>query len=814
MGSSAVYYIDAQYRVLGFNDVCAQRFPQIQAGVYCYQCLQEKDAPCSTCPVKNKIQGPKNYVDPIRRYFETVEAVELPLPDGSIGHSIFVSFPEENAVRLSGSKEDLRWMNIIQVLGDSYSMVLNLDCDTGMCRNYRVNKALPQEIRERLQGEFSYREILKYLKDTWALPEDRSKLTIVMEPKAIREDLMARSGFTVHFRVQGRKYVHFYAIRYARVGDGERFRDVLIAVSCEDEERKAVPAAAFLPAQSTAMRRKILIVEDDAVNRDMLVQMLSPDYDLICAENGEEGIRMLTENYRQLSLVILDVYMPVCDGFRFLAQTRQDPLLAAVPVIVATGSDRQEDEVRCLELGAMDFITKPYNLRGVQGRIRNLIKMRESAALLTEIEFDGQTGLYTRQAFFHHASLRLNTDPPGTNQIVLVDIDNFKQINSIYGESVGDDVIRYLAGELKHRVSSGLVAHYDGDNFIFLEPAGRTLPELEDMMQDLSRHSPVRRIRFKCGVCPCDDAAIPVSVLCNRAFLAMNSIKEDMSRLAASYDDPINQKLCRERDMESNFEDAIQDEEFVVWYQPKYDAHSERLVGAEALVRWRKPDGSVVSPGEFIPLFERDGLIVRLDEYVFRRVCRMQRALFAQMGRVLPISVNLSRNSLHYPGMIDRYARIVREFQLDAQMVPIELTESSGTNMSQIKDLAQKMVALGFPLHMDDFGAGYSSLGNLNALPFHMLKLDKSLIDYIGNNRGDQVLRHVIALAHGLGMEVLAEGVETAEQLRFLRDVGCDVIQGYYFSRPLPEDRFLELLARWNEAEAAPGLQVRHTLVL
>lgn len=815
MGSSAVYYIDEEYRVLGFNDVCAQRFPQIRKGEYCYKCLQEKDAPCSICPVKNKVREPQNYIDPIRRYRETVEALDLPLPDGTVGHSVIVSFPEEeSAVRLPGSKEDLRWMNIIQVLGESYSIVFNLDCSTGLCQSYRVKKDLPAQIRDRLRGEFSYREVLKYLKDTLVLPEDRSKLTFVMEPETIREDLMTRPGFTVRFRVQGSKYVHFYAVRFARAGDTERLRDVLVAVSCEDEEHRTAPMAAGFPTENPTLRRKILVVEDNALNREMLVQMLSPEYDLICAENGEEGIRLLTQNYRQLSLVILDVYMPVCDGFQFLARTRSDPLLAAVPVIVATGSDRQEDEARCLELGAMDFITKPYNFRGVQGRIRNLIKMRESTALLTEIEFDGQTGLYTRQAFFHHASLRLHTDPPGTYQIVLVDIDNFKQVNSIYGESVGDNVIRYLAGELKHRITSGLVAHYDGDNFVFLEPVGRSLSELEDMMRDLSQYSPVRRIRFKCGVCPCGDPVIPVSVLCNRAFLAMNSIKEDMSRLAASFDDPINQKLCRERDMEGNFEDAIQNGEFVVWYQPKYDTHSEGLVGAEALVRWKKSDGSVVSPGEFIPLFERDGLIVRLDEEVFRRVCQIQRDLFDRMGKVLPISVNLSRNSLHYPGMIDRYARIVREFRLDARVVPIELTESSGTNMSQIKDLAQKMVALGFPLHMDDFGAGYSSLGNLNALPFHMLKLDKSLIDYIGNNRGDQVLRHVIALAHGLGMEVLAEGVETAEQLSFLRDVGCDVIQGYYFSRPLPEEQFLKLVDQWNKTETVPGLQVRHTLVL
>ena len=561
--------------------------------------------------------------------------------------------------------------------------------------------------------------------------------------------------------------------------------------------------------------RQILVVEDNPINREMLVHMLSPDYTVLCAEDGEVGIRMLSEYYRSLSLVILDVYMPKCDGFEFLTRTRQDPLLASVPVIVATGSDKPEDEARCLELGAMDFITKPYNLRGIQGRIRNLIRMRESSAALSAIEFDSQTGVYTRQAFFHHAAVLLGNSPAGTYQALVVDIHNFKQVNSIYGEKTGDETIRYLSRQLKRMAPEGLVGHFDGDSFVVLEPvASHTVEALETAIRSIAKGAPVRNLMLKCGVYCCEDGDMPVSLICNRAFLALNSIKGDMNHAVARFDDPINQRICRERDMESSFEDALLNQEFVLWYQPKFDVRTERIVGAEALVRWRKADGSVVSPGEFIPLFERDGLIVRLDEYVFRKVCQVQRELLKKYGSVFPISVNLSRNSLHYPGMIERYAGIVKEAQISAQVVPIELTESAGMQTQQIKDLAQKMVSLGFPLHMDDFGAGYSSLGNLNALPFHVLKLDKSLVDYIGNYRGNQVLRHIISLAHGLSMEVLAEGVENAEQVRFLREVGCDVIQGYYFSRPLPEEAFLELADRWHDESTGCGLHIERTLIV
>ena len=817
MESSAAYLIDASYRIIGFNQSASKTYPSLKEGQLCYQCLMGRDKPCDNCPVEKGVQGPRTYVDPLRNILETVDAVEIPLPDGTIGHAMVISTVGEGerlAKTLPSNEEELRWLAVIQVLGDSYGYIFNLNCDTGMVKTYRSDNSLPREIGKLVENVFSYRDVMKTMIQTLVLPEDRSKLMMFVEHEAVRDVLCTRSSFTVHFRMVINNSIGYYFARMARVGSADDFHDAIIALTCEDEDRRVAHEVTYANLVPHPLRRKILVVEDNFINREMLVQMLSPEYEVLCAENGEEGIRILSANYRDLSLVILDVYMPICDGFQFLARTRQDPLLAAVPVIVATGSNRPEDEARCLELGAMDFITKPYNLRGVQGRIRNLIKMRESAATLSEIEFDAQTGLYTRQAFFHHASLLLNTHPETPHQIVVVDIHNFKQVNSIYGENVGDDVIRFLAKELKRLISNGLVCHYDGDSFAFMEPVGHSVEELEKAIRDISKRSPVRKIQFKCGICQCDDLTLPVSVICNRAFLALNSIRVDVNRLAAAYDDPINQQFCREREMETSFEDAVQNQEFVVWYQPKYDVKTERMVGAEALVRWKKQDGTVVSPGEFIPLFERDGLIVRLDEYVFRKVCQMQQFLTMEYGRTLPISVNLSRNSLHYPGMIERYARIIREYQLDAQMVPIELTESSGMNMTQIKELAQKMVSLGFPLHMDDFGSGYSSISNLNSLPFHMLKLDKSLVDYIGNSRGNQVLRHIISLAHGLEMDVLAEGVETAEQVQFLREVGCDVIQGFYFSRPLPERTFLETISAWNQSSDNPGLHVRHALLI
>ena len=327
-----------------------------------------------------------------------------------------------------------------------------------------------------------------------------------------------------------------------------------------------------------------------------------------------------------------------------------------------------------------------------------------------------------------------------------------------------------------------------------------SLDLVEQRVRKITKEAPIPNLVIKYGMYQNADISQPLTIICDRAFTAMKSIKYSYERTVATYDGSMSQKHIREMMMENEFESAIEREEFVIWYQPKYDVKTERIEGAEALVRWKKSDGTMISPGEFIPLFERNGLIVRLDEYVFRKVCQIQRERMERGERVLPVSVNLSRATLHHEGIVERYAQIVYDSQVPFEAVPIELTETAALYSIQIQGLTEKMVDVGFLLHMDDFGSGYSSMTSLNVLPFRVLKLDKALIDFIGNSRGDQVIQHTIALAHGLGMKVLAEGVEVKEQVEFLRTMECDEIQGFYYARPLPLEVFSQLLDEEQKA--------------
>ena len=251
----------------------------------------------------------------------------------------------------------------------------------------------------------------------------------------------------------------------------------------------------------------------------------------------------------------------------------------------------------------------------------------------------------------------------------------------------------------------------------------------------------------------------------------------------------VSQNQLISRIYEERFADALKNKEFVVYYQPKYDAYSEKVVGAEALIRWQTPNG-MIPPGDFLDVFEEDGLIRTLDEYVFREVCALHKKRMEKNQPPIPISVNISRKTLFAPGIVDIYKSIAESYGVETKYIPIEITESLALANKKIKPIADSFINAGFELQMDDFGSGESALNGLNMMHFTVVKLDKSLIDFIGQKNGDLILNYAMALGKELGVQLVAEGVENINQLAFLRKNNCDVIQGYYFSKPLPLDEF------------------------
>lgn len=315
----------------------------------------------------------------------------------------------------------------------------------------------------------------------------------------------------------------------------------------------------------------------------------------------------------------------------------------------------------------------------------------------------------------------------------------------------------------------------------------------------MEESSPIQNIQVKFSIYQNLDKNVPATTLLNRTASAMETISRQYGINVAYYDEKIVERQAKDDAMENAFETAIEQEDFEVWFQPKYSAKTKKIIGAEALIRWRGKDGKLIPPGEFIPLFERDGLIPVLDEYVFKKVCSYQKQRKADGESVMPISVNLSRASLFRKDFVKNYTEIIDKIGIDPLFVPIEITESMAIKSCSFKIFAEELINKGFSLHMDDFGSGYSSLASLQILRFDVIKLDKSLIDFIGTPGGESLIKHTVAFAKESGMNVVAEGVETKEQLDFLQRTGCDSIQGFYFSPPVTQDEFERLILSGGE---------------
>ena len=336
-----------------------------------------------------------------------------------------------------------------------------------------------------------------------------------------------------------------------------------------------------------------------------------------------------------------------------------------------------------------------------------------------------------------------------------------------------------------------MVARYGVDQIVSLYKARSLDKQVQTVkyFKEFLQHTEIPNVIIKFGIYEDVDKGISVTHMCSKALLALNTIIHDFRRVFAKYDDNTSQKQLQAQKYEARFNKAIENEEFVIWYQPKYDTYTEKIVGAEALVRWQTEKG-IISPGEFLPVFEADGLIEQLDKYVFRHVCAQQKK-WQDAGRaMIPISVNVSRSSLFAHDIVENYKNIIDEYGLERKYVPIEITESVALENLKIKPIADAFTKAGFLLHMDDFGSGRSCLNGLNVLHFEAIKLDKSLIDFIGHKNGELVLSYTMALGKELGVQLVAEGVETASQMLFLKHKGCDIIQGFYYSKPLPADEF------------------------
>lgn len=548
----------------------------------------------------------------------------------------------------------------------------------------------------------------------------------------------------------------------------------------------------FRPSEE---KRRILLVDDEVINQEILQMMLRDTYEVVPALTGKEALDILHEQYEILNLVLLDLNLPDIHGLEVLWEMKNDSRYARIPVIVMTADS--DAEVECLTLGAIDFIPKPYPRQEVVlARVRRTIELSEDRDILHWTERDRLTGLYNKDFFCRYAVQLDARHKDYPTDAILLNVNHFHTINERYGKKYGDELLREIGQKALEFVeeAGGIACRSEADNFLLYCPSREDYaPLLEKVsvrMPGSGNGEEESRVWIRMGVYAGVDKELDVERRFDRAKSAADTVKGNFTKNIAVYDDSLHDREMLEQQLIEDFPAALREKQFDVYFQPKFDVRPEKPVmcSAEALVRWKHPKLGMISPGIFIPLFENNGLIFPLDCYVWTEAACRIRDWKERLGITLLVSVNVSRVDMYEPGLVDLLRELCEQNGLHDGELLLEVTESAYTgNSEQIVEKVRQLREIGFRIEMDDFGSGYSSLNMLSTLPIDALKLDMQFIRNAFKEKKDtRLLEMMIRLAETFRVPVIAEGVETAEQVAALKEMGCDIIQGYYFSRPLP----------------------------
>jgi diguanylate cyclase (GGDEF)-like protein len=571
-------------------------------------------------------------------------------------------------------------------------------------------------------------------------------------------------------------------------------------------------------------RAHILIVDDEPEIRNMMRGMLCESYTCTAASSAEEALSLLQRE--KFGLVISDINMGGMSGLEMIPQVLASTHDTVIMMI--SGEQTIESAIEAMRVGAFDYIKKPFDIQHVEAAVRRALDhhslleakrhhenhleelIRQRTAELDHLAYhDALTDLPNRILFEDRLTqaLALAQRSEQTLGMLFLSLDRFKKVNDTLGHALGYRLLKEVAERLTSCVREGdTVARFEGDEFaLLLTQIGGT----EDVVEIIYQINEMLKLPFildghelfitvSIGISLYPDDGADAHTLLKNAGAAIYRAKEHGGNNYQFYTSDMNAKAMKRLSLENSLRRALERAEFEVYYQPQIDFNTGQVVGMEALVRWQHPELGMVSPAEFIPLAEDTGLIVPLGEWVLRTACAQNRSWQDAGLAFLSVAVNLSARQFQQQNLSRVVARILQETGLNPHYLELELTESSIMKNAEsgVRTLTE-LKEMGVKMAIDDFGTGYSSLGYLKRLPIDMLKIDQSFVRDVTTDPDDAALvMAIIALAHNLRLKVIAEGVETEEQRRFLHLLRCDQWQGYLYSKPLRAAAFAELLSQ------------------
>ena len=578
-----------------------------------------------------------------------------------------------------------------------------------------------------------------------------------------------------------------------------QLREAFDVVSAVLGTETRAPAAAA--AQSPEQAALVLVVDDDRSTRNALRNTLQRDgFRVEEAGDGMQALALLA--HLRPDVILMDAVMPVMDGFTACERVKLHPQGAAVPVLMITALEDNTSVERAFAAGASDYIPKPIHFAVLSQRVRNIIDANRAERHIRQLAYnDSLTGLPNRALFLDQLAQRIEqAGAAGESVAVLfLDLDRFKYVNDTLGHEIGDRLLVAVGHRIRRTVrQADCVARLGGDEFIVAltdvvaanaAAAARNICRTLNYPFQIDGNDIFISGSIGISVFPQDGA--DVGTLLKHADTAMYKAKKHNTGFQF-FEAAMEHSLSGHVRLENDLRRALERKELEVFYQPKAQVDAVTLVGMEALVRWRHPTRDLVGPNEFIALAEETGIIIPLGEWVLRTACAQVQAWIARGLAPLPVAVNISARQLQQPDFVQFVERALKETGLPAHLLELEITESTLMEDAEATlALLRRLRELGVRLSIDDFGTGYSSLAYLKRFPMNTLKIDRTFVRDLPEDADDAaIVTGIIALAHSLRLDVVAEGVETREQRAFLEQVSCDLIQGYLLSTPLPAQQF------------------------
>ena len=564
--------------------------------------------------------------------------------------------------------------------------------------------------------------------------------------------------------------------------------------------------------QTTKM--KLLLIVDNEGDRRLLEVLLKdarPEkYEIISAGTLNKGLEILAKD--KFDIVLTDLNLPDAEGLNTVEHIQD--IDHAIPVVVLSGQESEELALQVVQMGAQDYLIKGQGDGHLISRVIDYsIERKKNIQSLTYLaNYDSLTGLANRLLFRERLDRALIRADRNKTLVALfvIDLDRFKNVNDTLGHDAGDQLLVMVARRLEHCTREGdTIARLGGDEFTIImedvksfEDAVKIADKILSLMKtpfDLYSHEIFVSPSIGISIHPLDD--IEAGHLLKNADSAMYRAKESGRNCYRFYTADMNAHLMVQMNMEAKLRRAIDRQEFQLHYQPKFNIHTRELVGAEALIRWHDPVEGMVSPAVFIPVAEDTGLIGTITDWVIKEACK-QNSQWQQRGfEPIRMAINLSPKQLSNEDTARRIFNQIICSDLAPKYVELEITEGAlMEDVSKSNEILNELKNKGIHLSIDDFGTGYSSLSYLKKFPLNTLKIDQSFVrDILVDSDDAAIVSAIIAMGRSLRLNVIAEGVETVEQLNYLADKGCNEAQGYLLGKPVPAEEFTRFLVKKSE---------------